>query len=99
MESDAPYELAALMNIGNAQSSGMADSLAACPLLTALIERRSRRFGLGMEIPAGPLAYKRRHKARPLTDEQEAAVGFAACGSRGPGRAGRACGEGVSRDR
>src|SRR6185503_6799956 len=53
------------------------------PLLTALRERRSRRFGLGMKIPGGPLAYESRHKPRPLTEDEEAALVFAACGITG----------------
>ena len=52
-------------------------------LLTALKERRSRRFGLGMKMPAGPLAYESRHKPRPLTEDEEAALVFAACGITG----------------
>ena len=31
------------------------DDLSRYPLLAALRERRSRRFGLGMKIPSGPL--------------------------------------------
>src|SRR5258706_1192912 len=57
--------------------------LANYPLLTALRERRSRRFGLGMKIPGGPLAYESRHKPRPLTEAEEAALVFAACGITG----------------
>ena len=53
------------------------------PLLTALRERRSRRFGLGMKIPAGPLAYESRHVPRPLTEDEEAAMVFAASGITG----------------
>ncbi|HXU77502.1 MAG TPA: hypothetical protein VN794_13100 [Methylomirabilota bacterium] len=53
------------------------------PLLTALRERRSRRFGLGMKIPAGPLAYQSRHPAVPLTEAEEAALVFAGCGVTG----------------
>src|SRR5258706_8436941 len=53
------------------------------PLLAALRERRSRRFGLGMKIPGGPLAYESRHKPRPLTEEEEAALVFAASGITG----------------
>lgn len=53
------------------------------PLLTALRERRSRRFGLGMKIPAGPLAYESRHEPRRLTEDEEAAMVFAACGITG----------------
>lgn len=53
-------------------------------LLDALRGRRSRRFGAGMEMPAGPLAYKSRYPAAPLTEAEEAALVFAACGITGP---------------
>ncbi len=53
------------------------------PLLVALRERRSRRFGLGMKIPAGPLAYTSRHQPLPLTEAEESALVFAACGITG----------------
>ena len=53
------------------------------PLLAALRERRSRRFGLGMKIPAGPLAYESGRPARPLTEAEESALVFAACGITG----------------
>ena len=53
------------------------------PLLTALRERRSRRFGLGMKIPDGPLAFESRHQPKPLTEAEEAALVFAACGITG----------------
>jgi len=53
------------------------------PLLTALHERRSRRFGLGMKMPAGPLAFESRHAPVPLTEAEEAALAFAACGITG----------------
>jgi hypothetical protein len=59
------------------------DELHRYPLLTALRERRSRRFGLGMKIPGGPLAYESRHKPRPLAEDEEAALVFAACGITG----------------
>ena len=36
-----------------------------------------------MNIPGGPLAYESRHPARPLTEEEEAALVFAACGITG----------------
>jgi len=52
-------------------------------LLNALRDRRSRRFGLGMKIPGGPLAYQSAHRARPLTEAEEAALVFAACGITG----------------
>src|SRR5437868_4014290 len=60
------------------------ENLKAYPLLTALKERRSRRFGLGMKMPAGPLAFESRHAPSPLTEQEEAALVFAACGITGP---------------
>jgi hypothetical protein len=67
------------------QSSSAASSqnLDNYPLVAALRERRSRRFGLGMKIPAGPLAYQSRHEPVPLTENDEAALVFAACGITG----------------
>ena len=59
------------------------DTLEGYPLLTALRDRRSRRFGLGMKIPSGPLAFQSRHAARPLSEDEEAALVFAACGITG----------------
>ena len=53
------------------------------PLLDALRQRRSRRFGLGMKLPAGPLAFESKHPPRPLTEDEEAAMVFAACGITG----------------
>ena len=43
-------------------------SLATFPLLDALFGRRSRRFGLGMSIPDGPLAYTSTRDPLPLSD-------------------------------
>src|SRR6266403_1432849 len=65
------------------ESPNPADQLARYPFLTALRERRSRRFGLGMKLPGGPLAYESRHKSKPLTEDEEAALVFAACGITG----------------
>jgi hypothetical protein len=44
------------------------DGLARFPLVDALYGRRSRRFPLGGEIPDGPLAYRSRHEALPLSE-------------------------------
>ena len=52
-------------------------------LIDALRDRRSRRFGLGMEIPAGPLAYRSRHAAQALDEADEALLAWAACGVSG----------------
>jgi hypothetical protein len=65
------------------RNSPMLERLAKFSLLDALRQRRSRRFGLGMKIPAGPLAYESKHKPRPLTEDEEAAMVFAACGITG----------------
>lgn len=40
------------------------------PLTHALFGRRARRFGLGMEIPSGPLAFKSTKPPSPLADEE-----------------------------
>jgi len=58
-------------------------SLASYPLLDALIERRSRRFGKGMTLNGGPLAYPSAHPPQPLAMVEEAALAFAACGITG----------------
>src|SRR5215208_736096 len=44
------------------------EDLARFSLLTALFGRRSRRFGVGMSIPDGPLAYASSQPPLPLTD-------------------------------
>lgn len=40
----------------------------------AVFQRRSRRFGLGMEIDKGPLEYKSQHKPVPLSELEEAII-------------------------
>ena len=57
--------------------------MAGYPLLDALLKRRSRRFGLGMRMGSGPLAYDSRHAAFSLTEEEEALLTFAASGITG----------------
>ena len=59
------------------------EQLARYPLLDALIERRSRRFGSGMSLNGGPLAYSSARASQPLSLEEEAALAFAACGITG----------------
>jgi hypothetical protein len=41
------------------------------PLMEAIMGRRSRRFGLGMEIPSGPLAYTSAHEPVPLSEDEQ----------------------------
>jgi hypothetical protein len=57
--------------------------LAGYPLLDALLKRRSRRFGLGMRMASGPLAYASSHGSFPLSEEEEALLMFAAGGITG----------------
>jgi hypothetical protein len=52
-------------------------------LLDSLRGRRSRRFGAGMTIPAGPFTYQSKLPAQPLTELEEAALAFAAVGITG----------------
>jgi hypothetical protein len=52
-------------------------------LFDALRHRRSRRFGWGMSINEGPLAYQSQKPAGPLEEYEEAALAFAACGITG----------------
>lgn len=44
------------------------------PLLGAIFGRRSRRFGLGMEIPSGPLAYRSDAAPEPLSELERAVL-------------------------
>ena len=62
---------------------GVDEALDRYPLLDALRSRRSRRFGMGMKIESGPFAYEGQHEPLPLTETEEAALAFAACGVTG----------------
>jgi len=64
-------------------STAMNKELAGYPLLDALTKRRSRRFGLGIKMESGPLAFHSRHAPMPLTEEEEALLVFAASGITG----------------
>jgi hypothetical protein len=64
-------------------TTGSETEVAAYPLLTALRERRSRRFGRGMKMSMGPLAFESRHRPVPLNENEEATLVFSACGITG----------------
>jgi hypothetical protein len=64
-------------------SKSVTDRLEACPLLQAMINRRSRRFAPGMVLDGGPLSYESKKAPQPLDEEEEAALAFAACGVTG----------------
>src|SRR6266581_1694525 len=59
------------------------NGLASFPLLTALLERRSRRFGAGFRLNGGPLAFESQRAPAPLSTAEEAALAFAANGVNG----------------
>jgi hypothetical protein len=53
------------------------------PLFEALYGRRSRRFGLGFEMPEGPFRYKSGHTPVPLSEIEEALLVGAGAGFSG----------------
>ena len=53
------------------------------PLFEALYGRRSRRFGLGFEMPEGPFRYASAHAPVPLTELEEALLVGAGAGFTG----------------
>lgn len=59
------------------------EDLLEVPLVDALTGRRSRRFGLGMEIPSGPLAYRSDAAPVPLTDLEQSVLVAAGTGVSG----------------
>ena len=57
--------------------------LGAYSLFDALRERRSRRFAAGMTMSDGPMQFTSAEKAHPLSEDEIAALAFAACGVTG----------------
>lgn len=53
------------------------------PLMQAIFGRRARRFGLGMEIPSGPLTYRSDADPLPLTELEQMILVAAATGVSG----------------
>jgi hypothetical protein len=53
------------------------------PLMSAIFGRRSRRFGLGMEIPSGPLAFTSRSAPAPLSELEQSILVAAGTGVSG----------------
>jgi hypothetical protein len=62
---------------------GAISDLLRFPLLQAIFGRRSRRFGVGMEIPSGPLAFASRAAPYPLSDLEAAILVAAGTGVSG----------------
>jgi hypothetical protein len=59
------------------------DQVWSYPLFEALYGRRSRRFGLGFEMPTGPFRYTSAHPPLPLTELEEALLVGAGAGFSG----------------
>jgi hypothetical protein len=59
------------------------DGLQQFPLMQALFGRRARRFGLGMQIPSGPLAFRSRREPVPLSELEKAILIAAGTGVSG----------------
>lgn len=53
------------------------------PLFQAIFGRRSRRFGLGMEVPSGPLAFESEADPHPLSDLEQSLLVAAGTGVTG----------------
>ncbi len=56
---------------GTMDKSKVYTDLMQFPFLQALFGRRARRFGLGMELPSGPLAYRSEKEPLPLTETEQ----------------------------
>jgi hypothetical protein len=80
---EQPIEDGKELKLSMSASDWIKQQLDNYPLSKALQGRRSRRFGLGMSIPEGPFAYKSQHGPQLLTEEEEAALVFAAAGITG----------------
>jgi hypothetical protein len=59
------------------------EALLEFPLMSALFGRRARRFGMGMEIPSGPLAFRSEREAMPLSEPERSILVAAATGVSG----------------
>jgi hypothetical protein len=59
------------------------EALLEFPLLQALFGRRARRFGFGMEIPSGPLAFRSEKEPLPLSELEQMLLVAAATGVSG----------------
>jgi hypothetical protein len=53
------------------------------PLLEAIYGRRARRFGWGMEVPSGPLAFRSSREPSPLTELEQSVLLAAGTGVSG----------------
>ena len=63
-----PSQSSVASRAGGSTESEALQALSTFPLMEALLGRRSRRFALGDELPDGPLAFRSRHEALPLSE-------------------------------
>src|SRR5581483_10719419 len=71
------------MTASAALDQALLDKIWNYPLFEALYRRRSRRFGLGFEMPEGPFRYKSAHAPVPLSELEEALLLGAGAGFSG----------------
>jgi len=71
------------MTASAALDQALLDKIWNYPLFEALYRRRSRRFGLGFEMPEGPFKYKSAHAPVPLSELEEALLLGAGAGFSG----------------
>ena len=71
------------MTASDAPAQALLDRIWSYPLFEAIYGRRSRRFGLGFEMPEGPFRYKSAHSPVPLTELEEALLVGAGAGFTG----------------
>jgi hypothetical protein len=69
--------------IGPSAAKPAAPTLEQFPLIEALLRRRSHRFAKGSYLNGGPLEYRSKREAEPLTLDEEAVLAFAAGGMNG----------------
>ena len=72
------------MTASDALAQTLLDRIWSYPLFEAIYGRRSRRLGLGFEMPEGPFRYKSAHAPVPLTELEEALLVGAGAGFTGP---------------
>ena len=81
-------------NLSSTATASQPVTSAVTLLIDILRGRRSRRFAPGMKIESGPFAYTSRHAPVQLSEAEEAALAFAACGVTGYALADLAYGKG-----
>src|SRR5258708_10704132 len=69
--------------MANTTEGALLDAVWSYPLFEAIYGRRSRRFGLGFEMPEGPCGYKSAHAPVPLSELEEALLAGAGAGFSG----------------